>query len=395
MPATPTSPRFVTSERRSAPMPAVNNVLVVGAGLAGAATAIHLASRGVAVDLLEIKPEVAALGSGITLQGNALRELRSLGVWDRVKAAGYAFDTTGIRAPDPNGTVVAEVSDAKTGGPDLPAVMGMPRPELAQILVDRATEVGVKVRLGTTFTELAQDDDGVDVTFADGSTGRYDLVVGADGLRSWTRRALGINLETRSVGMGIWRAFGPRPASVTRTDLYYGGPSYIAGYCPTGEDSLYAYIVEDAQDRSALRPEEQLATMKELSAPYHGPWDEIREQLTDPSRVNYTWFETHVLPAPWNRGRVVLIGDASHTCPPTMAQGGAQALEDAAVLSDLLLTRAVLDQDLWDAFTERRFDRAKTVVEASNQLAQWQLDHVQGDIPSLMRSIAMLTSQPA
>ena len=50
--------------------------------------------------------------------------------------------------------------------------------------------------------------------------------------------------------MGIWRAFGPRPASVTRTDLYYGGPSYIAGYCPTGENSLYAYIVEAAQDRS-------------------------------------------------------------------------------------------------------------------------------------------------
>jgi 2-polyprenyl-6-methoxyphenol hydroxylase-like FAD-dependent oxidoreductase len=376
-------------------MPAVNNVLVVGAGLAGAGAAIHLASAGVAVDLIEIKPEVAALGSGITLQGNALRELKSLGVWDQVQAAGYAFDTTGIRAPDPNGTVVAEIADAKTGGPDLPAVMGMPRPELARILADRATEVGVKVRLGTTFTELSQDEAGVDVTFSDGSTGRYDLVVGADGIRSWTRRSLGINLETRSVGMGIWRAFGPRPASVTRTDLYYGGPSYIAGYCPTGEDTLYAYIVEDAQDRSALSPDEQLATMKQLSQAYHGPWDEIRETLTDPSRVNYTWFETHVLDVPWHRGRVVLIGDAAHTCPPTIAQGGAMALEDAVVLAELLTQRDTLDQDLWDAFHARRYERAKTVVDASNQLAQWQLEHVQGDIPSLMRNIAILTSQPA
>jgi 2-polyprenyl-6-methoxyphenol hydroxylase-like FAD-dependent oxidoreductase len=124
-------------------MPAVNNVLVVGAGLAGAGVAIHLASRGVAVDLIEIKPEVAALGSGITLQGNALRELRSLGVWDAVLSHGYAFDVTGFRAPDPTGSVLFEVPDAKTGGPDLPAVVGMPRPELAQILVDRATEVGV------------------------------------------------------------------------------------------------------------------------------------------------------------------------------------------------------------------------------------------------------------
>jgi 2-polyprenyl-6-methoxyphenol hydroxylase-like FAD-dependent oxidoreductase len=376
-------------------MPAVNNVLVVGAGLAGAGTAIHLAKAGVAVDLVEIKPEVGALGSGISLQGNALRELKALGVWDQVQAAGFAFDTTGIRAPDPNGTVVAEIADAKTGGPDVPAGMGMPRPELARILVDRAIEVGVKVRLGATFTQLSQDDDGVDVTFADGSSGRYDLVVGADGIRSWTRRALGINLETRSVGMGIWRSFGPRPASVTRTDLYYGGPSYIAGYTPTGEDSLYAFIVEDAQDRSALTPDEQLATMTQLSQAYHGPWDEIRETLTDPSRVNYTWFETHVLDAPWNRGRVVLIGDAAHTCPPTIAQGGAMALEDAVVLAELLTERPTLDQALWDAFTARRYERAKTVVDASNQLAQWQLEHVQGDIPSLMRSIAMLTSQPA
>src|SRR4051794_32391279 len=264
-------------------MPAVNNVLVVGSGFAGAATAIHLAEAGVAVDLVEIKPELGALGSGITLQGNALRELRLLGVWAQVEAAGYAFDVTGIRAPDPAGTVVAEIPDAKTGGPDLPAAMGMPRPELARILADRAVEVGVKVRFGTTFTELAQDDDGVDVTFSDLSTERYDVVVGADGIRSWTRRALGVNLETTSVGMGIWRAFGPRPASVTRTDLYYGGPSFIAGYCPTGEDSLYAYIVEPAQDRSGLSPDEQLATMKQLSQAYHGPWGENRQSLTDPA----------------------------------------------------------------------------------------------------------------
>jgi 2-polyprenyl-6-methoxyphenol hydroxylase-like FAD-dependent oxidoreductase len=376
-------------------MPAVNNVLVVGSGLAGAATAIKLAAAGIAVDLVEIKPDLAATGSGITLQGNALRELRDLGVWEQVRSSGYPFDVTGIRAPDPAGTVVAEIPDARTGGPDLPAVLGMPRPDLARIVVDRAVEAGVKVRFGTTYTALAQDDNGVDVTFADGSAGRYDLVVGADGIKSWTRRMLGIELETRSVGMGIWRAFGPRPASVTRTDLYYGGPSFIAGYCPTGEDSLYAYVVEDAQDRSTLTPDEKLATMRRLAAAYHGPFDEIRETLTDPDRVNYTWFETHVLPAPWNRGRVVLIGDAAHSCPPTLAQGGAQALEDAAVLTELLITADAVDDSLWDAFTARRFDRAKTVVDASNQLAQWLLDHERGDVPALMRSIAVLVSKPA
>jgi 2-polyprenyl-6-methoxyphenol hydroxylase-like FAD-dependent oxidoreductase len=279
-------------------VPAVNNALVVGGGAAGTAVAILLAEAGVEVDLIELKPEPTAAGSGITLQGNALRVLRQLGVWDNALASGYPFDSLGLRAPDPQGTLVAELPDVKTGGPDLPAALGMPRPVLARILIDRTLSAGAKVRFGTTFTQLSQDCAGVDVTFSDGSGGRYDVIVGADGVRSWTRRALGINLETKSVGMGIWRAFGPRPANVTRTDLYYGGPSYIAGYCPTGKDSLYAYIVEKAQDRSTLTPEQQLQLMRELAQAYHGPWDDIREHLTDPSRVNYTWFETHVLDAP-------------------------------------------------------------------------------------------------
>ncbi|NBH02322.1 FAD-dependent oxidoreductase [Amycolatopsis sp. SID8362] len=371
-------------------MTAVNTVLVVGAGLAGTGTAILLASRGVTVDLAEADAGISALGSGITLQGNALRVLRDLGVWESARAEGYCFDSLGLRAPD--GTVLAEIPDARTGGPDLPATLGMPRPALARILIDRARDSGVKLHFGRSVTGLGEDGA---VTFSDGSTGRYDLVVGADGIRSTVRRLLGIELDTKPTGMGIWRVFGPRPASVTRTDLVYGGPCYIAGYCPTGEDSLYAYLVEDARDRGGLSPGERLETMRQLASAYHGPWDEIRDALDDPDRIHYTWFETHVLPAPWHRGRVVLIGDAVHSCPPTLAQGGAQALEDAAVLAELLTTHDVLDERLWTAFADRRYARAKAVVDASNQLGRWLLDREPGDVPGLMRRIAELVSQPA
>jgi 2-polyprenyl-6-methoxyphenol hydroxylase-like FAD-dependent oxidoreductase len=376
-------------------VPAVQNVLVVGAGAAGAATATLLAAAGVSVDLIDTKPDVSALGSGITLQGNALRVLEELGVWDRVRDSSFAFATLGLRAPDSDGTLLAELDDIRTGGPALPATVGMYRPDLARILMHRAAEAGAKLRLGTAPGSLDQDEHGVDVTFADGSRGRYDLVVGADGVRSWTRRHLGIPLKTRRTGMGIWRVFAPRPASVTRTDLYYGGPCYIAGYCPTGQDSLYAYLVEDAQDRSMYSPEESLAVMRELAGAYHGPWDQIREHLTDASRVNYTSFEAHFLEAPWHRGRVVLIGDAAHTCPPTIAQGAAQALEDASVLSDVLVRADALTDEVWSDFHARRVERARGVVDASLQLGQWLLDHERGDVPGLMTRISQMLAVPA
>jgi 2-polyprenyl-6-methoxyphenol hydroxylase-like FAD-dependent oxidoreductase len=374
-------------------MPCVRDVLVVGGGAAGCAAAVLLAQAGVQVDLAEIKPDAAALGSGITVQGNALRVLRQLGVWDEVAAAGYAFSTLGLRSPD--GTLLAEIEDARTGGPDLPATVGMYRPALARILTDRAASAGAKIRYTTTVASLAQDGDGVDVTFSDATRGRYDLVVGADGVRSHVRSLLGIELATRPTGMGIWRVFTSRPASVTRTDLYYRGRCYIAGYCPTAEDSLYAYLVEDAQDRTQLTSDQKLEVMRELASHYHGPWDDIRAVMTDPDTINYTRFETHLLAPPWNRGRVVLIGDAVHTCPPTLAQGAALALEDAAVLADVLLSADTVGQPVFDAFTDRRYHRAKTVVDASVQLAQWMLDGVEGDLPALMGTVMGLVSQPA
>jgi len=353
-------------------MPAVGNVLIVGAGTSGPALAILFARAGVSVDVVEIKPEITALGSGITLQGNALRVLRDLGVWDEVVAHGFPFNSLGFRAPD--GTLLAEVPDSRTGGDDLPATVGMYRPDLARILAKAVTDAGARIRYGVTVESFEDLGESVRVTFTDGTTGDYDLVVGADGIRSTIRRMIGIDVEPRPVGMGIWRVHTRRPEGIERTDLIYGGPCYIAGYCPTGPDTMYAYLVEDPRPRESITDEDKPRIMRELAAGYGWPWTEIRETITDPDRINYTWFETLLVESPWNRGRVVLIGDAVHACPPTLAQGAAQCLEDAVVLAELLLAADRLDQALFDAFTERRLPRVRAVVEGSLQITEWQLN---------------------
>jgi 2-polyprenyl-6-methoxyphenol hydroxylase-like FAD-dependent oxidoreductase len=96
------------------------------------------------------------------------------------------------------------------------------------------------------------------------------------------------------------------------------------------------------------------------------------------------------------RGRVVLIGDAAHTCPPTIAVGVAMALEDASVLAEMLLTCGRVDQELFDAFVTRRMPRGRAVVEGSMQLVTWQLEHASdADVPGLQRRVYGALAGPA
>ena len=293
-------------------MASVRSVVVVGGGTAGLTLAALLGREGVTVEIVERKPEFTTTGSGITLQGAALRVLRQVGLWEELRQHGYEFNSLGLRSAD--GRLLAEIPDIRTGGPDLPATLGAYRPRLAELLAAAASDAGAKIRLGATVESFTQDDDGVDVVFSDGDSGRYDLLVGADGLRSHTRTQIGIEAEPQPVGMGIWRVHARRPPEVVRTDLIYDGPCYIAGYCPTGPDTLYAYLVEEAQDHFADTPEQKVTTMCELAAAYHGPWDAIREDITDADRINYTLFE-HLLVEP-------RLGHVRHV--PSVASGSSQ-----------------------------------------------------------------------
>lgn len=370
-------------------------VLVIGGGASGNAITILLRRAGVNVDLIEASPDWnATTGSGITLQGNALRVLRELGVWEQVEASGYAFGSLGVTAPD--GTVLFVAEDIRTGGEDLPATLGMQRPQLQRILIDAVRASGAGIRLGTTAETLDQDADGVSVRFSDGTAGRYDLVIAADGLGSATRATIGITDKPEPTGMAIWRIAAPRPASVTRTDLVYGGPAYIAGYCPTGGDTLYAYLVEACRDRTAIDPAAYADEMRRLAQGYGGVWPEITAHITDPRKVNYTWFDRLLVEGSWHRGRVVLVGDAAHCCPPTLAQGAAMSLEDAVVLAELLSTGRDWGDELFQAYYDRRIPRVRTVVEASVQIGQWQLDGVRdADMAGLIgRTMTLLKERP-
>ncbi|WP_405926724.1 FAD-dependent monooxygenase [Streptomyces sp. NBC_00035] len=348
----------------------VQKVLVVGGGITGSVLSLALAQRGVEVELAEIAPQWFGVGHGITIQGNALKALRSVGVLDRVLARAVPFDRMRLRRAD--GDLIAELPTPHTGGDDLPSTAGALRSDLQNALCDAVYAHGVRVRLGLSVEKLDQSAGHVDVTFTDGSAGRYNLVVGADGINSTMRSLIGITTRPCPVGMSIFRVVAERPAEMDCAEVYYGGPRYKAGYSPISADQCYAYLLDENLDASLIGPRAPLSLLRERGAGYGGVWGKILAALPEDTAVDYRWIEAILVDEPWHRGRTVIIGDAAHACPPLIAQGAAMCAEDAVVLAELVTGAEPLDRAL-DTFMARRLPRVRVVLENSLRLADWEI----------------------
>lgn len=350
----------------------VNRVLVVGGGITGGVLSLALAQRGVEVVLVDLRASLGGVGHGITLQGNALKAFRSVGIYDRLAERGYPFSHLRLRTAD--GHVIAEIPTPPMGGPDLPGTMGAVRGDIADILAEEVVAAGVDVRLGTTLTAFDDRGGSVVVTLSDGTTETVDLLVGADGIRSKVRGMIGIEAEPRPVGMGIWRTVAKRPPEMDCSELYYGGPKYKAGYTPISEDLCYAFLLEENLDRSFVGEGPNGAVLKERGQGYGGTWGDVRDSLADDAVVNYQWIESICVDSPWHRGRSIIIGDAAHACPPLIAQGAAMCAEDAVVLAEMLTSGEHASvEEVLPAFMARRFPRVKMVLDNSLTLADWEI----------------------
>jgi len=348
----------------------VRRVLVVGGGITGGVLSLALAQRGVDVVLVDLRGELGGVGHGITLQGNALKAFKAVGIWERLAEKGFAFDKLRLRTVD--GHVMAEIPAPPMGGSDLPPTMGAVRGDIADILADEVVKAGVDVRLGTTVTAIEDHGDSVTAKLSDGSTETVDLLVGADGIRSKVRAMIGIPDQPQQVGMGIWRTVAKRPPEMECSEMYYGGPKYKAGYTPISDDLCYAFLLEENLDRSFVGEGPNGALLKEHGQGYGGIWGQVRDSLADDAVVNYAWIEAICVESPWYRGRSIIIGDAAHACPPLIAQGAAMCAEDAVILAEMVTSGETLG-DVLPKFMARRFPRVKMVLDNSLQLAEWEI----------------------
>jgi len=370
-------------------------VLVVGGGISGLTLGIALRQRGIDVDLVELRPDLSQqAGVGLSLQGNSVAALARIGVAERCIRSGVAANHIVLHRPD--GPVLANQSIILMGGPEFPGTVGISRNALHGILLDAAQTARVNVRMGATVESFTSDSSGVAVRLTGGSEGRYDLMVGADGAYSGIRAKLLPGLKPAPCGQAVWRAGVPRPAETITTELYVGGRFGMVGICPISVDKAYIYIVE-AADADTRYPESELAAiMRDKLASYTAA--HIRQcvaELPHAVGISYRPLEWLLVPEPWHRGRVLLIGDAAHCNPPVLAQGAAMGIEDAVVLAELLSADDSVEVSL-ERFNRRRFPRASLVVNNSVQLCEWEVKHAVGpqEIGRLMTESQHALSQP-
>ncbi|NNE80267.1 MAG: FAD-dependent oxidoreductase [Silicimonas sp.] len=354
------------------------DILIVGGGIAGCCAAIALTQNGHRVRIVEKENAWRFQSSGIFVYANGLVSLDKLGLLDDILAAGFPVPGGRNAYFDHTGAAIVETIYPTADGGRIPAILGIRRAEMHRVMTARIAALGVPVQLGTNVRGLEDVAGGVLVDLSDGTQVRTNLVIGADGVRSATRAMIGIDVAPRYTGFGVWRAVHRRPADLT-DKIMVMGPAKRFGIMPISDDLLYTFGTLAEPKDHHYEPATWPETMAAKFAEFQGPAARFLADLHAGAEVLYTAVEEVVLPLPWHRGRVLLIGDAAHASTPFMGQGGAMAMQDAVVLAQAIEARETLGEAL-DVFGAARLPVCQFVQDVSRSVGEAGAREVEGDI---------------
>jgi 2-polyprenyl-6-methoxyphenol hydroxylase-like FAD-dependent oxidoreductase len=349
-------------------MKQVRRVLVVGGGVGGLAAAADLSRRGVEVVVAEKRSANQALGVGINQPANSLRVLRSLGVLDEILAQGFVYDKLQFFDRDGNHIVDAPSS---LGG-DVPANCALSRLALSEALYRCADRAGARIVHDLEVTELNDSGDSVRAVGAGADLGEFDLALAFDGMASATRKQLfGDRIAPAFTGHAVWRVTAPRPGSVTCCQLFHGIDTK-AGLIPISDAEMYLFLVSSEPGNPRHDPARFHELLKSRLMEFTGVVADIREGIGPGSDIVYSPLSEALVDGDWHKGRVVVAGDAAHLAAPHLTQGAAMALEDAALLVELLDRDIPVDDSLRE-FAQRRVPRIKLVQKVSGEILRAEM----------------------
>jgi 2-polyprenyl-6-methoxyphenol hydroxylase-like FAD-dependent oxidoreductase len=305
-----------------------HRIVVIGAGIAGLATAVGLQRRGHDVTILEERVDTSS-GAGISIWPNALAALDLLGLGDAVRASGGRVTAGAMRWHD--GAWLRKPAHER-----IVTALGEPlvvvrRSILMDILAD-ALAPGT-IESGCAAESLAMSTGGVRITLTDGATRDANAVVGADGVGSVVARILNGPLRRTYAGYTAWRGVAAHALDPDLSGETMGSGTEF-GHVPLGADHTYWFATERGPE-GRTSPEGELAYLR---SKYSGWAEPIPAVLaaTDPAEVLRNDLYDRAEAREWSRGPVVVVGDAAHPMRPHLGQGGCQGIEDAAVLAHCL-----------------------------------------------------------
>lgn len=338
-------------------------ILIVGAGIAGMTLAALLARRGATAELIDRAPDFEHEGYMLGLYPLGNRVLHGLGLYDRFLAVSQEMHV--YRVCNGRGELVHEY-DITPIVEQLGAVQLLTRGELLSLLREAAADL--PLAMNTIVTSLEQHDDHVDVTLSDGRSGRYDLVVGADGIHSRMRRDLFGEQPAHDTGWGGWVFWLGRDEVPHDTVTEYWGAGRFLGIYPTR--TRIGCVAGGPVPKGHKPRDSPAAYVREHFSDLAGAVPGLLDRLSDDRDV-FFWPLLDVRSAEWVKGRVVLLGDSGAAFLPTAGVGASMAMESAAALNDeLSRTSSRYVTNALDTYVKRHRKRVLAAQEESRKLAR-------------------------